>query len=350
VLWKKSVNWPFLFDFGYFYVGSLCLQSGGDPYGLCLQERFNEFSAWGLGGDFLRLFPLGLWILYPLAWFSFPTAAALWLIMSSAALLRAFYLIKHDFPGKNRILTCLLFFPVIKCFYFGQNSTLYLWLLLEALNIRGRAPFSAALLLSIGLTKPNIFVPILAFILTSKIIPIRPLLIGLTTGLIVQLSLIAVILPTPLFQVFSPSASWFSQSQLLPQPTLSAVLNLDSARFVLFTANVLFQLYAGARRTDLINFFWAICIPLSLLCAPYLWSHDQALLLPAWVLALRSAKYPYLIAILVAVLGSQLVLLLNLEWTLVLLSLTLFVHRATINHSYLKNCTPSTVPGAKYPH
>lgn len=130
-----------LYDFDYFYAASSCLQQGSSPFGPCLNDELRELQHQDWRFARLRFLPVALYLIYPLAWTSRHLAAFAVTLVMLLCLWRSAALLADSLPLATRRLwifgLALLFFPVLKSFYFGQISPLLLWVLLEARHRKG---------------------------------------------------------------------------------------------------------------------------------------------------------------------------------------------------------------------
>lgn len=281
-----------LYDFDYFYAASSCLQQGSSPFGPCLNDELRELQHQDWRFARLRFLPVALYLIYPLAWTSRHLAAFAVTLVMLLCLWRSAALLADSLPLATRRLwifgLALLFFPVLKSFYFGQISPLLLWVLLEARHRKGLA---TGALLSVGLAlKPNIFGCLVLFFLSAQREDRSRVLLGLAAGGLIQLALSFLAHPGILDDTLSPSAPWVSFERLR-QPTTTSLLyeltQIDAPWLIWalgLTAGVIFGRRVGEASPKAIPLMGAI----SCATSPYLWAHDLILLLPSWLRSLPS--------------------------------------------------------------
>jgi hypothetical protein len=281
-------------DFIQFWATGRQLVHHADPYNL--NEVSHLEHGAGLysknGGLLMRYPPWALTLVYPLGFLEARAASNLWLLLSLAALIVAIRLIGvlQGAPSSPLQWLGLAFPPSLVCFEMGQISTFVLLGFVLFLYFRSDRPFSAGLALWLCTLKPQLLLPI-GVVLVAWILIKRQYRIAAGLGVALFLSNAAVL-------IMAPNA-WQLYFRLMRSPDVQfdfVPCLSDALRFSLNPKAIWIQ-YVPAALCCVwsLIYFWrrrntwdwtAGSSPLllaSLLTAPYCWSYDQVLAVPALI-------------------------------------------------------------------
>lgn len=293
------------YDFYYMWSAAHVALHGGNPYDLHTYSR--ELSSIGWPSDeAIPPFPHPPWALslYLMVGFlPFKIALTLWLALAATTLFFCFrwiyrnltFLRMADRPPKMLLYSFLLlcFPPTIKILLWGQLSFLLLVGLLLFLVLYSRQRhFLAGLSLSLTLIKPDLLVLYSALLACSYKQRNFSVLTGLAFGLLLQVLVVLVLCGGSAEFL----AGWLTNVQAtsvtVVGPTISQILaNLLDAQWVALLTVALGGLiglfYGTVRKLDISDLSSRLPV-LSLLFAPYAWTHDFVLLIIPYLATMMS--------------------------------------------------------------
>jgi hypothetical protein len=191
-------------------------------------------------------------------------------------------------PTSFLIFASLLFPPTISTLYSGQVSVVTLlgiagWLIL---SLR-KNYFCAGALLSLTAIKPQLFVPFYLWVFLSHIRRKEPaLVVGLMVGLLLQAGISLLFAPHSAAQWIEAMQRVSHAAVQLPTPSLVRLLSLASGieqiplACMVGVAAITIVL-AILNKGEILQNAVMVYLPLSLLVAPYTWTHGLLALLPA---------------------------------------------------------------------
>jgi hypothetical protein len=334
------------FDFYFFYAAGIILQNGGDPYSLSAYH--DALISVGYPLDKIVVpFPYPpwtFWLFYLLGSVPFTSSLVVFSVVQFsvgcvAAHLACRSLIgsAHWLTGVKVLVLYLTFVPTLKCLFFGQLT----WLLFIAVALapslmRYRQHFLSGALLSLVLIKPHLSLCLYGFILGFSIrARCPPLMLGFVAGGLLQVGLSKLVYDYDLF--FAISRLWAGPHGLAEHAVLTASLvdlaahrfnNVSGIQTFAAALAVASGVFIGAR-TEKARFESSLIlgvVPISVVLAPYSWSHDYLLLFPAFVASVLAVKpltreRYFLFTWLTVSLTTSLALYLNHERLLALLCL-----------------------------
>jgi hypothetical protein len=189
---------------------------------------------------------------------------------------------------RRDLFSALAFFPTSKALYFGQISPIFLWVW-SFVSAERTSSAARGLALSLGVLKPNLFIPIALFLTLIDREP-RTLLITFICGVILQVALCWLVFPGIFDAFVAPEAPWL-RSEFLGQPTVNRFLfpflgfDVRWAWFMMVSGSV--ALWAVIRRRRGQHDIPQVLAPIACLGAPYLWAHDLLICLPLWLAVVR---------------------------------------------------------------
>lgn len=300
----SSVTVPVPYDMYHFWAAGAVARAGGNPYALSEIQRVMLEMGWPpeeMVFGFLHPF-WSLWIFSFLSMFPLPAAkfvceATIFLLGSlSVGLLvqpSVRRLLSINAPTPFLVFAALLFPPAMSTIYYGQVSVLSLlgitgWLVL---SLR-KDYFWAGVVLSLTTLKPQLFIPFYLWVFFSHLRrKEHTLVFGLVTGLLLQTSISLSISP-------HSAALWMEAMQhvsvsamQLPTPSLGRLISLASGiehiQLVLTVgAALLATVVAILDNGEPLQKAIMVYLPLSLLAAPYTWTHGFLALLPVQLVLL----------------------------------------------------------------
>lgn len=284
---------------GYWAAGQRIVH-GANPYDLDATLRLEQAN--GLGNLQVKITPsppIGLALVLPLGFLSAKNGLVFWLILEIVCLAAAVSIvwILAGKPASRTHLLGFLFPPALACIMAGQigifcllGITLFLWL-------HPTHPFLAGFALLPVSLKPHLFLPVALVLLLWVIGQKRfALLAGFCVSMAASYAVVLAFDPHAWSQFVAMLHSNLMQGRFAP--TLSAYLRLDlapGAAWLEYLPTALACLWALGyfflRRT---RWDWLdhgqLVLLISLLCAPYAWLTDEAVLLPAVLLGLYRAR------------------------------------------------------------
>lgn len=291
---------PFPYDFWQFYVGSRIALAGGNPYDPAAVSQGMLQLGWPPSeGYFGFLYPFwSLWLFIPFGALPFPAARIAWeLVVLAAAgwpvsqllrpLLRS--ALSLSLPAGFAVFAAVVFPPLFSTVWNGQtNAFLLLGIVAWLRLLCCRKVFWSGVALSLTAVKPQLFV---VFYLWLSVRELRrgsiSGLLGLGAGIALQCCLSASLAPQAPALWLDAVGSQLASSGGLPTPALpriiAATTGMQAAAYVPTCVALLAILcsvfYAPLRS---IRAGLGVFLPVSMLCAPYLWSHAYLPLLPAY--------------------------------------------------------------------
>jgi hypothetical protein len=255
--------------------------------------------------------PSALPLTLPYALFRFKTAAFLWSFSLIACLSLSIHLLwrMHGRQKNNLHLLGYLFAPALCCVLVGQTGLFVLLGIVIFLTLHQRHPFLAGCSLWFCALKPHILLPfacvLLLWIVVNKAYAVlggAAASVGAATGIVFVLD------PSAWSQYRQMLATSAIATELIPclSMTLQRVTHMPLSQYLLaFTGCIWAITYFWKRRRI---WSWAedgsLLLLVSVAVAPYAWLTDQAIVLPALLLAAyrsRNRSYLLLFALLNAV-------------------------------------------------
>jgi len=321
---------PF-FDFTSLYFASLTLNQNGNifnPITVCQNAREYGFSV-SEGLCIMHALPTNFWFIGLLSKLSYNFSLSIFLSLNILCLIRSVFLLSNYFRVSKVSVACftLLFFPTIKSLYFGQISPIIFWSMLEVV-LSKKQSIRTGLIFSLTILKINIFAPLYLCLLFYKPMRAIRLLNGFLLGLVLQLICSIQYFSYETLRHFSNIQFW-QHSKVLNQPNLNSLLawdfNVTGGAWYFLFLGLCINLYLSKPILTLQKFFPQV-IPISLLTAPYLWSHDLIYLLPGFIYYLSRDYYMlFKINFILAVLGIISVLFFGIERYQILLPIILLL-------------------------
>jgi len=163
-------------DFSAFYTAGLMLRQGMS------HQLYSPEAQWRMQQEFAQVVtirqgpmpyvrpPFEALVFLPLAYFSYPTALAIWSVLKIGILYYALSTLQETgiqplYPPWLEVVLCLGFFPVFLDLYQGQDSLLLFSLVAVALrNLYLQRDSSAGAVLALGLFKFHLVIPLLAML------------------------------------------------------------------------------------------------------------------------------------------------------------------------------------------
>lgn len=292
---------PFPYDFYHFWAAARVALRGDDPYqvGVVYQEMIA--AGWPTNeGFFGFLHPFwSLWLFAPLALLPFPIARVVWeftlictLAWSLTIILRSPLrnLLHIAAPREAMVYAAILFPPLVSTLYNGQSNAFVLlsvvaWL---RLALSGKL-FGAGVALSLTTLKPQLFSIFYAWLFLNEARRCNfKQLLGFICGWLVQCVIAVWIAPHSAENWWQAVNSYVSRVMILPTPSLSRILgeatglsSIQYALTVLALITIVWLLTHNRVRT--VHAGVSAMLPLSVLCAPYAWSHAFLPLLPTYL-------------------------------------------------------------------
>jgi hypothetical protein len=286
-------------DFIQYWAAGQQLAHGGDPYDPTAALRLER--SVGLEDDFPKLSispPVGVFLELPLGFVGPKNGLIGWLLVQIACASVSVWLlwVLHGRPATRLHLLGYGFAPILACLMAGQLGIFFLLGITLFLYLHRSQPFLAGAALLPCAMKPHLFVPfgiaLLLWIATRRQFSI---LLGFLAACAASCALALYVDP----QIWSQYARMMTETRMFDVfiPTLSTGFRFLVDRHAVWlqflpeaAACVWAIWYFFARRTvwDWMNQGLLVLL-VSVLCAPYAWFTDEAVLLPAIVAGLYSA-------------------------------------------------------------
>ena len=285
-------------DFYPLWAAARIMLRGGNPYDaqLIAAELANQgiISQFADPGGFHNP-PWTLWIFAPFGLLDPHLALATWIALMALILWFCWRLAKQEIRALGgfasltsppRIaLAFIAFLPLFKLILFGQTSHIaLLGFLLFNYHYFKSQDAKAGLSLSLTLLKPNLFLPLYAFLLARSLITKRhSVLLGLILGLLMQ-SGVSYLVDSAAFAAYSTHLLELSAArQGMMQASLSQILvHLTGLSWLSLIISILAMAWgainAASRKTETLHFLYVLSF-IGLFFSPYAWSHDYILLL-----------------------------------------------------------------------
>lgn len=255
-------------------------------YDLVIHRRVEEQAAIFLGQMPFAYPPPFLLLVAPTALLPYPVAALVWIAASVGALA---FVVRRFLPGQ--VALALAFPPVLICGMIGQNGLIFAALAIAALGLLGARPFLAGLLLGCLMMKPQ-----LALLVPLALLAGREwrAIAGAATGAFALVLASLVILGLPAWEGFltmsqnfgnvaaqghtgwNRLASVYAALRFLDVPeTIAALAHLSVA------ALAAVSVWRVWRDPRLVAARGAVLAAATMLASPYLYMHDQVMLVVA---------------------------------------------------------------------
>ncbi len=275
---------------GYWAAGQQIVH-GASPYDV--DQVLHLEKAVGLGTLQIKVTPsppIGLALVLPLGFLGAKNGLVFWMIVQLACLSAALWIVwlLQGKPSTRTHLLGYLFAPALACFMAGQIGIfLLLGLVLFLYWLRQRPFLAGAALLPMTL-KPHLFLPVAIVLVLWVVVQRKPqIFAGLIAAMAASYALVLAFDPHAWSQFMGMMRSNLMQDRFAP--TLSAYFRWDiapAAIWLEYLPTALATLWA-------IAFFWTqrdrwdwlqqglLVLLVAVLCAPYAWVTDEAVLLPA---------------------------------------------------------------------
>jgi hypothetical protein len=288
------------YDFYYLWAAGKTLQQGGNPYDLHQLNHQLATLNWPAEevAQGLTHPPTNLWLYWLMAQLPFEIAMPIFMIGSLAIVVAcAIALTPLVAPGRPParhfvLVSTLMFPPVLSNVIWGQvNVVLLLGLTLFALFFRRGSYFAAGLGSSLVLMKPHIFAPLLVVVTLWELSHRRiGVVCGLVAGLILQASATYLINPHVFIWYAEYVPVVIAESSRICGATLGQMIECETGweaiRPLLLVIGCVAGVVLTQRQGYSLRTLLCVLTPLSVLVAPYAWSHTFIVLVPALVVAL----------------------------------------------------------------
>ena len=298
-------------DFVVYWSTGQQLVHHGNPYDAAAMgalEHSTGFSA--KGSYYMRNLPWGLWLAWPLGFFSTRVASLPWSLLMLALLIASVRILWQMFGRRGSHLEWLgyCFPPGLLCVVNGQTSLLLVLGVILFLRLHRSRPFWAGAALWLCTLKPHLFLPF-GFVLLAWIVVSRSyrIVLGTAAAMGAGCLLTACVDPAAWLQY----AHWARTSGISSEyiPCLSVALrNLIDPRasWLAFVPSIAGCVWA-------LVYFWprrhawdwledgSLVMLISLLVAPYCWIYDQCLALPAVLYGVCRSSSRTLLAVLASI-------------------------------------------------
>ena len=284
---------------GYWAAGQQIVH-GANPYDADQVLRLEK--AIGLGNLQIKITPsppVGLALVLPLGFFGAKAGLVFWMLAELGFLSLSLFVIwaLEGRPDSRLHLLGYLFAPALACFMAGQIGIFLLLGLSLFLLWHETLPFWAGAALLPMTLKPHLFLPV-ALVLLLWIVRKRVwrIVAGLLSAMSVSFALVLAFDPHAWSQYASMLHTNLMQDRFAP--TLSAYLRWDIAptavwlEYVPTTLACLWAIWYFWRRRE--RWDWMqqglLVVIVGVMCAPYAWLTDEAVLLPAVLFGVSRAR------------------------------------------------------------
>lgn len=292
----------FPYDFYHFWAASRVALGGNNPY--LIDPVYHEMLAvgWPPHEGFFGFFhPFwSLWLFAPFSLLPFPIALIVWEVALMCAIGWSIFSILRPSTREHlhiaaahapMVYGATLFPPVLSTLYHGQTNAFLLlgivgWLRLTVSN----SLFAAGAVLSLTALKPQLFLPFYFWVLLTQIKQRNlKVLSGFILGLSTQCLIVELFAPQAMQFWWQAVTTQLNTVLSLSTPSLSRILGQitglpTSMSYVTMLVGVVLVLVTFSRTGG--SSLWVgvgAALPISMLSAPYVWSHAFLALLPCYL-------------------------------------------------------------------
>jgi hypothetical protein len=275
---------------GYWAAGQQIVR-GANPYDP--QQVLRMEKAVGLGDLQIKITPsppVGMALVIPLGFLRAKSGLVFWMVVELACLSIALWILwlLEGKPNTRIHLLGYLFAPAVACFMAGQLGVFFLLGVAVFLLWHKRRPFFAGAALLPMTLKPQLFLPVALILLVWVIWRRAPrILAGLAAAMALSCASVLGFDPHIWAQYIAMMKSNLMQDRFAP--TLSAYFRWDISPATVWLEYLpaatscgwaLWYFWSRRRRWNWMDHGLLVLL-VSLLCAPYAWVTDEAVLLPA---------------------------------------------------------------------
>jgi hypothetical protein len=329
------------YDFYYLWCAGAMGSGGGDPYSVVQLNQCLVSISWpdSEGVQALTHPPYNFWLYCLLGYFPFAFSLVLWSIISAGLCVWSglkWWKLQDLPPYKNRIIAIMLilfFPPILSTLIWGQVNALHFFGLTGfAALYRARRYLIAGLLLSLTLTKPHLYLctyVYLALVLARH--RAWSVYAGGVLGLSAQVLISLLFFPEG-WQLYVKRFSSLGEEALtLSGATLAQQLSITTGWGgfpILFCVCALIAgAFSGMREGKQLALL-PLTLGVSLMCAPYCWSHGLVACLPLFLPAVerctRTLSERQIMLLIFVVVCAVMPLIVNVHSQLVWMLMPLF--------------------------
>jgi hypothetical protein len=287
-------------DYIQYWAAEQQLAHGQNPYDVGAIYRLERSR--GMTEDFPKVTvspPIAFFLAAPLGHVSAKTGLVLWLLLmlGCTAIAMLFLWLLHGKPDSRWHVLVFGFPPTLSCLMAGQLGIFFLLEVTAFLYWRRRQPWLAGAALALCALKPHLFLPALVVLLLESAAKKDFRALG---GLVAALAVCCGLTLSMDRQIWTQYRQLLGEARLLDVfiPTLSVGLRflLDrGARWLEFVPEACACAWAAWYHwTRRARWEWTreglLVIAVSLVCAPYAWFTDEAVLFPAILAGIYAAE------------------------------------------------------------
>lgn len=284
------------YDFYYLWCAGAMGSGGGNPYSVVQLNQCLTTISWpgSEGVQALTHPPYNFWLYCFLGYFPFVFALVLWSFISAGLFVWSglnWWKLQALPPYKNRIIATMLilvFPPILSTLIWGQVNALHFFGLTGfAVLYHARRDLIAGLLLSLTLTKPNLYLctyAYLAVVITRQ--RSWSVYAGGLLGLSAQVLVSLIFFPEGWQLYFKRLSSLGDEAVALAGATLAQQLSVNTGwggfPILFCVCALIFGVAAGMRESKQLSLL-PLTLGASLIFAPYCWSHGLVSCLPLFL-------------------------------------------------------------------
>lgn len=286
---------PF-YDFYFSFAAAQLILRGENPYDLNLLTAEMHSLGWPVteSANAFFYFPWTLYLFVPVALVPFWVAAILWSGLSAYVFWEVTRFMRSQaecsgvFSLTMLSLLAILFFPVFKHLFFGNSTYILLGTLVVCAITYSRGRYViAGMCLSVLAMKPQLLLLVIVAYLVHALRESRVSLFwGVAAGFILQIIVSVLMAPSAFLYFWESGDSWGRGVSAQTASLVHVLVPLghrEAGSILVLVAAGITGIFLGLKSELRIRDVLLLLVPVSLVFAPYSWSHDFVLLLPAHV-------------------------------------------------------------------
>jgi hypothetical protein len=294
-------------DTRWFWASGQLLDHRADPYDVeAVQQMQKSAGIAKMGNDVVRNPPPALFLVIPLGFLTPREAVAAWFLLMAGCLSIAFLTMRSilkasaEFRYQKWYLALMCCFaPTVACVASGQTGVVILLGLVLFLRFYDRRPFWAGAALSLCALKPHLLLPFGLVLLVWIAVRRRGAVLAGAVAALVAESAVVMLLDPAIWEHYAAGMRAQGIADLYV-PTLGVALRFlfdERAMWIEFVPAAVGGAWA-------VWYFWrnregwnwrthgSLLTLVSLVVAPYAWSTDNVIVLPALLFTMLSARLP----------------------------------------------------------
>ena len=302
---SEEPGFIFSYDFYYHWAAGHIIHARGDMYNLLALSQTMREMGWPAWEGFQGITrpPWNAWVFFSVASVPFPLAQAIWSILILLSIVfSSLWAYKSEIAQRltlfsphpvHFVFAVAAFPPFLKTFFWGQSSFLvFLGFLVFAHGMMVEREFRAGLGLSLTLLKPQALLPVYAFLAVNCLrCGHWKLAAGGLLGFAIQCLVSFVLYPSGYGDYFRALPGIVAESPSIPGASIGQICSSQFGVLwvqpLLCLLGLVFGLFLGLKRKISIDWLIRVLLPISVITAPYVWSHDYILLFLSYLVMVK---------------------------------------------------------------